>query len=314
VGLKVPAFLARLLGDRKRLSSAPRMSIWIGMLLGVGASVCWALANVAVQRASTAIGPYRALLWAQVVGILGVLPFLRVPAAEEVTASTLAWIAGAGVVGLLAYTCMFYAFAHGRLTLAVPIMSSWAVLASALGLTLFGQRLRPLQLVGAAAVIAGAVVVGRHAQREAAPAAGGTKGETPRWLLAAIGAACGFGVLIPAMGRLTPLFGSTGAIAVAYGADLAVGLPLAAAARISLAPPPLRVWPAVAFASLFETAGFACITEGGRRAPLAVVSPLASLASALTVLYAWAILRERPSRGVLAGAALVCAGVVVLAL
>ena len=32
------------------------------------------------------------------------------------------------------------------------------------------------------------------------------------------------------------------------------------------------------------------------------------------MLYAWAILRERPSRGVLIGAALVSAGVVVLAL
>ena len=51
-----------------------------------------------------------------------------------------------------------------------------------------------------------------------------------------------------------------------------------------------------------------------RRAPLAIVSPLASLAAAFTVLYAWVILRERPARGVLIGAALVSAGVVVLAL
>ena len=67
-------------------------------------------------------------------------------------------------------------------------------------------------------------------------------------------------------------------------------------------------------AGLFETAGFACITVGSRFAPLALVSPFASLASALTVLYAWTVLRERPARPVLIGAALVCAGVVVLAL
>ena len=156
--------------------------------------------------------------------------------------------------------------------------------------------------------------MGRNAQREATPTEGASKGRMPRWLLASIGAAFGFGVMIPAMERLTPLFGSVGAIGVAYGADLAIGLPLAAVARLSLAPPPWRVWPAVALASLFETAGFACITEGMTRAPLAVVSPLASLASALTVLYAWMILRERPSRGALIGAGLVCVGVVVLAL
>ena len=51
-----------------------------------------------------------------------------------------------------------------------------------------------------------------------------------------------------------------------------------------------------------------------RRAPVAIVSPFASLAAAFTVLYAWAILRERPRARVLIGAALVSAGVVVLAL
>jgi len=38
------------------------------------------------------------------------------------------------------------------------------------------------------------------------------------------------------------------------------------------------------------------------------------LASALTVFYAWTVLRERPARAILIGAALVCAGVVILAL
>ena len=51
----------------------------------------------------------------------------------------------------------------------------------------------------------------------------------------------------------------------------------------------------------------------GRYAPLALVSPLSSLASAFTVLYAWAVLRERPAKPVLLGAGLVCAGVITLA-
>ena len=40
-----------------------------GMLLGLGASASWALANVAVQRAGRAVGALRALFWAQVLGI-----------------------------------------------------------------------------------------------------------------------------------------------------------------------------------------------------------------------------------------------------
>jgi drug/metabolite transporter (DMT)-like permease len=225
------------------------------------------------------------------------------------TAGDGVWIAISGVSGLTAYACIFYAFEHGRLTLAVPIMSSWAVLASALSLLLFHERLSAGQLVGAAVVIAGAITVARHAQR------GGDGGEsTGRWLPAAVGAALGFGVLIPAMRRLSPVFGPIGTIGVVYAADLALALPLALVYRLRLKLPPAAAWPAIILSGLFETAGSACITLGSRKAPLAIVSPLASLAAAFTVLYAWAILRERPARGVLLGAALVSAGVVILAL
>ena len=105
-----------------------------------------------------------------------------------------------------------------------------------------------------------------------------------------------------------------GSIAIVYLADVVLGLPLALFFRIGLKPPSGSAWLPVLAAGLFETAGFACITIGSRLAPLALVSPLASLASTFTVLYAWVVLRERPAQAVLVGAALVCAGVIVLAL
>src|SRR5580704_19529412 len=163
-----------------------------GMLLGLGASACWALANVVVQRAGRAVGALRGLLWAQVIGValsaLGAIAFDDRSA--PFSAATAGWVAVAGVAALLAYVCLFYAFEHGRLTLAVPIMSSWAVIASALSLIIFDEHLTTSQLLGSATVIAGAVVVARHAQSvERAGAAGGS---SKRWLPAALGAAVGF--------------------------------------------------------------------------------------------------------------------------
>jgi drug/metabolite transporter (DMT)-like permease len=298
-----------------------------GMLLGLGASACWALANVVVQSASRAIGPYRALVWAQVAGLVlvaigvgarGGASFDGHALTAALTPAVLGWTAVAGVSGLLAYVCMFFALAHGRLTVAVPIMSSWAVLSSALSLVLFDQHLSAGQLLGAAAVVGGAVVVSRHAHSAAdtaQPLAAGAEGPpAPRWLLASAGAALGFGVLIPAMGRLSPVFGSVGAVGVVYLADLLLGLPLALLFGVGLRPPSGRIWVPVFLAGLFETAGFACITLGADLAPLAIVSPLASLAAAMTMLYAWIVLRERPARLVLVGAGLVCAGVVAMSL
>lgn len=292
--------------------------MFAGMLFGLAASASWALANVVVQRAGRAVGALRGLLWAQVAGIA--LSALGAAAFDDRTAPLTpavgGWIAVAGISALLAYVCLFYAFEHGRLTLAVPIMSSWAVIASALSLVVFHERLTLPELVGAAAVIAGAVVVSRHAQRTE-PAPGGTR---PRWLLAAVGAAVGFGVLIPAMRRMSPVFGSMGTIGAVYLADLVLALPLAIGFRgfrgfrIDLRPPQGRAWLPVVLAGFFETAGSVCIVLGARHAPLTIVSPLASLAAAFTVLYAWAVLGERPARGVLVGAILVSIGVVVLAL
>jgi drug/metabolite transporter (DMT)-like permease len=285
----------------------------LGVVLGLCASASWALANVAVQRSARHVGPFRGILWAQLVGVVCVsfaLPLdVRTAAFTPLDA---VWVVGLGVSGLLAYGCLFYAFQHGRLTVAVPIMSSWAVIAAALSLAIFRERVRPLQLAGAAGVIAGAVVVSRFAQSTTAVAT--PEGGSPRWVLAAFGTALGFGLMIPLIGLLAPVTGRLGVIPVAYGADILLGLPLAWHFGVSLAPPRGRAWIAVGLAGLFETAGFAFIVLAGRYAPLALVSPLSSLASAFTVLYAWLVLGERPARPVLIGAALVCAGVVTLAL
>jgi drug/metabolite transporter (DMT)-like permease len=285
-----------------------------GVLFGLGASACWAIANVAVQRSAKALGAVRALLWAQVVGLVFVsalAPLVDGPRAAF-GAEDAVWLAGAGAASLFAYACLFYAFEHGRLTIAVPVMSSWAVLSSALALLLFHERVRPAQLGGALAVVVGVVVVSRYAQAGPldAPAVSSAR---PRWLLASVGGALGFGLLIPAIGRLAPVLGSVGAIGAVYAVDILLGLPFAWRRRIALRPPRRRAWGPVVLAGVFETAGFACIALGARRAPLALVSPLASLASAATVAYGWVVLRERPAAAVLVGAAVACAGVIVLA-
>src|SRR5437763_2198496 len=220
--------------------------MFAGIFLGLGASACWAVANVAVARAGRDIGSFRALLWSLLSGAgMAALASAAIDShgfAQHdfaLSSSLGGSIVVAAASSLLAYVSMFYAFEHGRLTIAVPIMSSWAVIAAALSLAVFHERLAAGQLAGGAAVVAGALVVSRYAQVESAR--GGTGG-TPRWVIAAAGAAVGFGVLIPMMARLAPMFGSIGSIAVVYVADIVLGVPLALAFRIGLRPPPAAAW------------------------------------------------------------------------
>ena len=194
-------------------------------------------------------------------------------------------------------------------------MSSWSAIAAAVSIGVLHQEVRRAQLAGGALVVAGVVIVSRFSLAAgAAAAADSDPGRARRALLAAVGAAVGFGVLIPAIDRLAPVFGRLGTIPLVFAGDLLLGLPLAVAARIPLAPPPRSAWPVIALAALFETVGFVWISLGVAHAPVAIVSPFAGMASAFTVLFAWLVLGERHSPRLLAGAALVCAGVVVLAL
>ena len=297
-----------------------RAEMVFGIVMGLLASASWAGANVFVQRAGRRVGAFRALVWAQLAGIAGVSPLAasldaRVQAPDR---GTVFWAAVAALAAVLAYPCLFHATARGRLSVVVPIMSAWTVVAAGISLGFLGETLRPAHVLGASLVVGGVFLVSRYSQQDAA---GGGRAATGQradgagggGLWSALGGALGFGVLIPAIGRIAPATGRLGAIPAVFILDLVLGVPIALAAGIDLRPPRGRDWLPVLGAAFFETMGFVWISLGVAHAPVSVVSPLAGLASAFTVLFAWLVLRERPCAQVLLGAGLACAGVVALA-
>lgn len=285
--------------------------------MGLCASASWAAANVFVQRSSRAVGPIRAVVWAQVVGGLALAPIALALDHRETRfdAGIAIWVVVAGLSAVLAYACLFLSTERGRLSVVVPVMSSWSLVAAAISIGILGETVRRTHMAGAALVIAGVLTVARFSQTDVAPDGTAASARLERRaLLIAVGAALGFGVLIPAMDRLAPVAGRLGATPVVFLLDLILGVPVALLAGINLRPPERKAWPAVAAAGLFETVGFVWISLGVSRAPVAVVAPLAGLASAFTVLFAWIVLRERPRPLVLLGAAVACAGVITLSL
>jgi drug/metabolite transporter (DMT)-like permease len=258
-----------------------------GIVMGLLASASWAGANVFVQRAGRRVGAFRALVWAQLAGIAGVLPLAASldARAQAPDRGTIFWAAVAALAAVLAYPCLFHATARGRLSVVVPIMSAWTVVAAGISLGFLGETLRPAHVLGASLVVGGVFLVSRYSQQDAA---GGGRaapaqhagGADRGGLWAALGGALGFGVLIPAIGRLAPATGRLGAIPAVFLLDLVLGVPIALAAGIDLRPPRGRDWLPVLGAALFETMGFVWISLGVARAPVSVVSPLAGLASA----------------------------------
>jgi len=309
------------------------------------------------------MGPVRALYWALLLGALvtGALGFSLEHERAALTASTFGYLALAALTGLGAYAGMFYAFSQAHLSVAVPIVSSWAVVAAVFAVVALGQDVAPAHLIGGLVVLAGVLFIttqptpvrasasslgndepgaapreprntherplhqARAGRDERAPrdarddnARGNSRHRTAvgpaKVLLASLGAAVGFGIMIPTVGQVAPLLGEVTAVAVVYVLFLVVGLPLARLSGLSLAPPPTGTWRLVLVTAFAEAAGFVTVALAPSYAPVAVVAPCASLAAAFTVVYARYFLGEKQSPRVTFGAALTCVGVVVLAL
>jgi drug/metabolite transporter (DMT)-like permease len=287
----------------------------VGVLLALLTSVSWALGNVFIQKSGKAVGAPRAMLWALSVGaaLAGVASLAHDTRPAPFSGAMVGWAAAAVLGCLFAYICLFYAFERAPLSLAVSLVSAWSLISSAISLTLLGERPRPLALVGAAVVFTGVVLVSlggsRGAEAEAArPGSTTTRGA----LLAALGAAVGFGVMVPAVNQIVPAAGEFGATALVYAAGVVIALPIALLARVPLRPPPLPTWGLVLLTGCFETFGFVLLAFAHRYAGNTVVTPVSSLAGALTVLYAWVVLRERPHPLATAGAVLASVGIVIL--
>ena len=290
----------------------------LGILFALGTSITWAVANVFIANTGKALGAGRAMFWALAVGavVAAAVGLALDPGPRDFSASNLGLLGLCVVFGMIANTGIFTAFASGHLLAVVPIVSGWSLFAAVFATLFLHERVRPLQVVAALLVFIGMMVVSTSSARSSGdgpePSPGGI---TPRRaVFAAFCAAVGFGALLPLLSTLGPAFGEITTSSLLFLGYTAVGIPLARVQGRSIAAPPRALWTGVLVAGAAEVAGVAFLVLARRFAPMTVVGPLSSLASTLTVLYAWIVLRERPPRIVLLGAFLVCVGVVTLAL
>ncbi len=276
------------------------------VLLALFCSVLWALGNVYVQRASVALGGLRAMFWSQLVGTAVLIP-LALWLEDRPVAPLASDLAITAVGSALGYYGMVVAFSEGALSGVVPLVTAWAVPAAIVGVLWSGEAPGLGQGVGGVMILVGAVGNGVLAPK--------VHGEgSRRALLWAAAGALGFGVMVAGTARMRDQLGAIGVIPSVWIAQWVLLAPLFT--RRDLRGLPARgQWPAVLGMAFFESFGFVAYTLATRMAPVAVVSPPASVSSLLTVLYANVVLREplTPARWGLvllaaAGTLLVAAG------
>jgi drug/metabolite transporter (DMT)-like permease len=274
----------------------------MSVLYGLSAAAFFGTADFFATKSARRVGVLRTLLAVQIFGLVAMIAVVLIKG-ELPKGSASGWLEMAliSVVSFGGVLLLYRAFAIGTLSLVSPIASGFAVVTAGLALAA-GERPPGLAVTGALLLMSGVIVVTRSGDAGAASIAG-----VPE----AIGATVGFGIYFWALGELTPELGVYWPVIVTRFVELILAIAL-----IRLRPPlpipnsELRsALPLFLAAAGLDTAALIAFNLGVDSAFTTTTTALTSLYSAVTMLLAWAILRERLAGTQWAGVGVVMAGV-----
>ena len=122
-----------------------------GLLLGLGAAVCWGLTDVTAALAGRRFGSLPTLAIAQLVSLvvllgLGLVILGRVPVAPEVAAQSALF----GSLLAVGYVTMFTGLAIGPVSVVSPAVAAFGGMTVILAVIFLGEKVAPLQWLGVA--------------------------------------------------------------------------------------------------------------------------------------------------------------------
>ncbi len=285
----------------------------MGILFGVLAATFWGVGDFLITLLTRRVGTRWALLSIQALSLaawgLIVLAHAQ-PAPEAVTPALWGILLATAVCHVAGLAFVYRAFEVGNLAIVSPISSSFAIVTAALSL-LSGERPPALVLAGTALLIVGVTLATR------APASG-PSAHTLRGVPEAILSAVAFGTMFwlfyffvqPRMGYTIPMV-SLKVMAV-LGSALTflrrpAGAPQATASR---SPGSLALL--AAGAAIADTLAWLTYIGGTHTSYATVVTALASLFSAVTVILAWRFFRERLAPHQWMGIAVILIGILIV--
>lgn len=291
------------------------------IFLGLTAAICWGVADFCARFGSQRIGAFRTLFFMQLFGFAIMSAYLEPHGGfMPLTHGWRPWVfaAIAGVLSTVGSLALYYAFRIGVMSIVAPISSSYPAITVVLAF-LSGERLSAHRLAGLAVIIIGVILAATSfAALKAtgnAPEEHGSHAQLSRGVGWSVFAAITFGVMFWFIGfHVVPLTGSAFSVWMIRLSTIGTLALLAAPSRQTLMPPRGSVWWFVAAIGVTDTTAYFANNAGLGTGHVSVVSVLASLYGAVTVLLSWIFLRERLERSQWLGIALIFAGIIFVSL
>jgi drug/metabolite transporter (DMT)-like permease len=270
------------------------------LLLALGASLAWGVADFVGPWQGRTLGALRVLLWAQVGGLalLGVVMAARGRGPHDWAVLWAVLAALSGTLGLYAY---YRGMATGTMSVVAPIAGASAIVPVLFGIAT-GDRPRAVQIAGIGAAIVGVALASREQQAGASRVAAGVG--------LAVLAAIGFGFYFPPM--------HAAGAADAWWASFVFRLTACVIVLVAVAfrRPAVRLggWPLliVLGVGIGDTLGNLLFAASSAHGIVSLTSVLASLYPIVTVVLAAIVIKERIAGVQRLGVLLTLVGVVLI--
>ena len=277
----------------------------MGILFGLLTALFWGSSDFVARFAAHRIGALRTTLYMQLSGFLLLTIFLpRVGGWGHLTDGSgwqpWAWGALAGLANGISTLSLYRSFEVGKMAVVAPLSASYPALTVVLAL-LSGEHLTGRRILAIAFVLAGVVLVagGEKAPGEnsgaSAPPSETKKGNGIRWALTS---AAGFGLLFWLLGtRVVPHVGYAATVwMIRLTSSVMTAIVILSLKRPMALPRtvgPVPVW--LVGMGVLDTGAFLLNNRGMQLEQVSVVSVLASLYGAVTVMLAATFLPEKIS-------------------
>lgn len=294
----------------------------MGIILGLAGAVCWGLADFIARFSSRRVGAYRTLFYMQFFGFVALSVYLKWAHSFARTDGhgwpPWAFAALAGLINMAASLALYYSFQIGVMSIVAPVSSSYPALTVVLAM-FSGEHLTGLRAGGLAVTLAGVILASTSfksgAAKSSTDANGGAHAHLTKGVGWAIVAGVGFGFLFWFLGfYVVPVLGSPVSVWMIRIVSFSALLIIAGPAHQTLALPRGSVWWLLLGVGMLDTAAFVFNNAGLATGQVSVVSVLASLYGAVTVLLSWIFLREPLERSQWLGVVLIFAGIVLVSL
>jgi uncharacterized membrane protein len=262
----------------------------LSVVFGIAAAFCWGTSDFVAKVTVARIGYLRTTFFMQTVGIVFMLMITGSDMVRLVQFPVEAYLAvGLGVINAIGTIALFKSFEVGQLSIMSPLASSYPALSSILALLILNEHVSQMRLIGIACIFVGMLLVSFQRAQAHKP--------KPKRVAAGVGYAltafgC-MGILYFAMKLVvTDLGGFVPVLVLRVVTASIVGIIL-----IFSVSPPVRkqqsILHLVVFIGIVDSLANVAYNIGISTGTVAVVSFVSSLFSTITVLLAFAVLRER---------------------